>query len=72
MVVIGMSMGMMWTFLYIVVEDVAVAWNPGFAHMKLLQGLMLGSAYFLGEVPFFFLSCKKYDGKVYICLRSLP
>lgn len=55
-VVVGMSMGVVWTFLFIVAEDVAVAWNPDFAHLKLLEGLMVGSTYFLGEVPFFFLS----------------
>ncbi|XP_045603620.1 major facilitator superfamily domain-containing protein 6-like isoform X2 [Procambarus clarkii] len=55
-IVVGLSMGTMWTFLFIIVEDVALAWDPFFPHMKLLQGLMLGAECFLGEVPFLFLS----------------
>ncbi|KAK8754533.1 hypothetical protein OTU49_016634 [Cherax quadricarinatus] len=55
-IVIGLTMGTLWTFLFIIVEDVAVTWNPDFPNMKLLQGLMLGAQCFLGEVPFLFLS----------------
>ncbi|KAK4300980.1 hypothetical protein Pmani_026852 [Petrolisthes manimaculis] len=55
-VVGGLNMGLVWTFLFIVVEDVAVKWDPDFHHQKLLQGLMLGTQCFLGEVPSLFLS----------------
>ncbi|XP_042211650.1 major facilitator superfamily domain-containing protein 6-like [Homarus americanus] len=52
----GSTVGMIWTFLFIMVEDVATAWDPNFAHIKLLQGLMVGTSCFLAEVPFLFLS----------------
>lgn len=46
-------MGMVWTFVLILVEDIA---GPSFTHIKLLQGVMLGVGIFLGEVPSLFLS----------------
>lgn len=49
----GLNMGIVWTFAFIVVEDIA---GPGFSHLKLLQGLMMGVACFLGEVPSLFFS----------------
>ncbi|KAG0699481.1 Major facilitator superfamily domain-containing protein 6 [Chionoecetes opilio] len=52
-VVVGLNMGIVWTFIFIVVEDIA---GPSFSHLKLLQGLMLGVGCFLGEVPTLFLS----------------
>lgn len=52
----GVTMGTQWTFFFIVVENVAVAWDPNFAYIKLLQGLLLGLDCFAGEVPFLFLS----------------
>ncbi|XP_071513531.1 major facilitator superfamily domain-containing protein 6-like isoform X1 [Panulirus ornatus] len=55
-VVVGAVTGVTWTYLFIVAEDVALAWDPGFPHVKLLQGLMVASTTFLGEVPFMVLS----------------
>ncbi|KAK8406872.1 hypothetical protein O3P69_007433 [Scylla paramamosain] len=52
-VVCGLNMGIVWTFIFIVVEDVA---GPAFAHLKLLQGIFMGVGCFLGEVPSLFLS----------------
>lgn len=46
-------MGMVWTFEFILVEDIA---GPSFTHIKLLQGLIMGVGIFLGEVPSLFLS----------------
>ncbi|XP_037799061.1 major facilitator superfamily domain-containing protein 6-like [Penaeus monodon] len=54
--VLGMTMGIQWTFLLIVVEDVANAWDPTFPYIKLLQGLLVGSDCFLGDVPFLYIS----------------
>lgn len=56
--VLGMTMGIQWTFLLIVVEDVANVWDPTFPYIKLLQGLLVGSDCFLGDVPFLYISCK--------------
>ncbi|MPC20694.1 Major facilitator superfamily domain-containing protein 6 [Portunus trituberculatus] len=52
-VVCGLNMGIVWTFIFIVVEDVA---GSAFAHIKLLQGIFMGVGCFLGEVPSLFLS----------------
>lgn len=49
----GINMGIVWTFVFILVEDIA---GPSFAHLKLLQGVMMGVGCFLGEVPSLFLS----------------
>lgn len=49
-------MGVIWTFLYILLEDVAVRWDHTFHHQKLLQGIMLGTECLVGEVPSLFLS----------------
>lgn len=54
--VMGMSLGNLWVFKMMLVEDVALAWNPEFSALKILQGLVLGIETFIGEVPFFFLS----------------
>lgn len=56
--VVGLTLGIQWTFLLIVVEDVAVEWDPNFQYIKLLQGLLVGSDCFLGDVPFLYISCK--------------
>ncbi|XP_066980576.1 major facilitator superfamily domain-containing protein 6-like [Macrobrachium rosenbergii] len=52
----GITMGTQWTFFFIVVEDIAIAWDPSFNFIKLIQGLLLGIECFFGEVPFLFLS----------------
>lgn len=52
-VVGGLNMGMVWTFVFILVEDIA---GTSFTHIKLLQGIMMGVGIFLGEVPSLFLS----------------
>ncbi|XP_063865888.1 major facilitator superfamily domain-containing protein 6-B-like [Scylla paramamosain] len=54
--VMGASLGIVWIFKLMLVEDVALAWNSDFPALKLLQGLVLGIETFGGEVPFFFLS----------------
>lgn len=54
--VMGASLGIVWVFKLMMVEDVALAWNSEFPALKLLQGLVLGIETFIGEVPFFFLS----------------
>lgn len=51
--VCGFNMGNVWTFIFIVMEDVA---GSAFAHMKLLQGIFMGVGCFLGEVPSLFVS----------------
>lgn len=62
--VMGASLGILWIFKLMMVEDVAMEWNPDFQALKLLQGLVLAIENFLGEVPFFFLSggATTYDG----------
>ncbi|XP_063602937.1 uncharacterized protein LOC134778931 [Penaeus indicus] len=55
-VVLGLSCGMIGTFHFLLVEDVAAAWDPGFSHLKLLQGLMLGVQCLVAEVPCLFLT----------------
>ncbi|KAK8387680.1 hypothetical protein O3P69_018289 [Scylla paramamosain] len=54
--VMGASLGIVFIFKLMLVEDVALAWNSDFPALKLLQGLVLGIETFGGEVPFFFLS----------------
>ncbi|CAL4096032.1 unnamed protein product [Meganyctiphanes norvegica] len=55
-IVVGMSQGILWTFLFMLMEDVAVVWDSGFTELNLLQGLVLGTCCFIGEVPAMFLS----------------
>ncbi|XP_045603621.1 major facilitator superfamily domain-containing protein 6 [Procambarus clarkii] len=55
-VVNGVVSGVVMTFQFIVIEEVATAWDPNFPYMKLLQGIIHGVSTFLGEVPFMFLS----------------
>lgn len=50
-------MGMVWTFEFILVEDIA---GTSFTHIKLLQGIIMGVGIFLGEVPSLFLSGECY------------
>ncbi|XP_071528649.1 major facilitator superfamily domain-containing protein 6-B-like isoform X2 [Panulirus ornatus] len=52
----GVSLGMMWVFKLMLVEDVAMAWDPQFSALKILQGLNMAIENFGGEVPFLFLS----------------
>ncbi|XP_064101178.1 major facilitator superfamily domain-containing protein 6-like protein A isoform X2 [Macrobrachium nipponense] len=54
--VISTSLGMLWVFKMLMIEDVALKWNSGFKHLKLLQGLSLSIETFGGEIPFFFFS----------------
>lgn len=54
--VMGASLGIVWVFKLMMVEDVALAWNAEFPALKLLQGLVLLIETIIGEVPFFFLS----------------
>ncbi|XP_064120436.1 major facilitator superfamily domain-containing protein 6-like [Macrobrachium nipponense] len=54
--VMGTSLGLLWVFKLMYIEDVSIAWDPDFANLKLLQGLDIGIETFGGEVPFFFLS----------------
>nr|XP_045602959.1 major facilitator superfamily domain-containing protein 6-like isoform X1 [Procambarus clarkii]XP_045602960.1 major facilitator superfamily domain-containing protein 6-like isoform X1 [Procambarus clarkii]XP_045602961.1 major facilitator superfamily domain-containing protein 6-like isoform X1 [Procambarus clarkii]XP_045602962.1 major facilitator superfamily domain-containing protein 6-like isoform X1 [Procambarus clarkii]XP_045602963.1 major facilitator superfamily domain-containing protein len=55
-VIIGSTCGMLWTFQFLLVEDVALLWDPDFPHLKLLLGLCQGVQCFLAEVPFFFMA----------------
>ncbi|KAG0723938.1 Major facilitator superfamily domain-containing protein 6 [Chionoecetes opilio] len=54
--VMGMSLGIVWVFKLMLVEDVALAWDPEFPALKLLQGMNIAIESFLGEVPFFFIA----------------
>lgn len=54
--VMGTTLGMIWVFRMMMIEDVSMEWNPTFASMKLLIGLTLFIENFGGELPFFFLS----------------
>ncbi|XP_066983128.1 major facilitator superfamily domain-containing protein 6-like isoform X1 [Macrobrachium rosenbergii] len=54
--VISTSLGMLWVFKMLMIEDVALKWNSDFRHLKLLQGLALSIETFGGEIPFFFFS----------------
>ncbi|KAK4326166.1 hypothetical protein Pmani_003290 [Petrolisthes manimaculis] len=54
--IVGMACGLLWTFEFILVEDVAKAWQPDFPHLKLLLGLLMGVQCFLAEVPFLLLA----------------
>ncbi|KAK3856762.1 hypothetical protein Pcinc_036928 [Petrolisthes cinctipes] len=53
---VGMACGLLWTFEFILVEDVAKTWQPNFPHLKLLLGLLMGVQCFLAEVPFLLLA----------------
>ena len=68
--VMGASLGIVWIFKLMLVEDVALAWNSDFPALKLLQGLVLGIETFGGEVPFFFLSGKPRMWSVQIPLKN--
>lgn len=52
----GISLGIVWVFKLMMMEDVSLVWDSEFPALKLLQGLVLGIETFLGEIPFFFLS----------------
>lgn len=52
----GTTLGVVWVFRMMMIEDVSMEWNPNFASMKLLIGLTLFIENFGGELPFFFLS----------------
>lgn len=54
--VVGTTLGIVWMFKLMLVEDVSLAWDTEFPALKLLQGLVMFIENFLGEVPFFFLS----------------
>lgn len=54
--VMGSSLGVLWVFKLMMVEDVALAWDCHFPALKLLQGLVMFMETFVGELPFFFLS----------------
>ncbi|CAL4144071.1 unnamed protein product, partial [Meganyctiphanes norvegica] len=71
--VIGLSFGYVWTFLFLVVEDVANAWEPGFPNLNLLQGLTLSIGCFVGEVPTMFFSGAiiEYVGNVHTFTLTL-
>ncbi|KAK3857331.1 hypothetical protein Pcinc_036420 [Petrolisthes cinctipes] len=56
--VMGTNLGVIWVFRMLMMEDVAMSWNPQFTAMKLLLGLTLFIENFGGELPFFFLSGK--------------
>lgn len=55
-IVVGVSQGVLWTFLFMLMEDVVELYDPNFTNLNLLQGLVLGITCFLGEVPAMFLS----------------
>ena len=54
--VLGTTMGIQWTFLFIFMEDVASAYSAHFAYTKILEGLVVGIDCFFGDVPFFYIS----------------
>ncbi|KAK4323144.1 hypothetical protein Pmani_006144 [Petrolisthes manimaculis] len=56
--VMGTTLGVIWVFRMLMMEDVAMSWDPQFSAMKLLLGLTLFIENFGGELPFFFLSGK--------------
>lgn len=53
---VGVVAGLLWTFEFLLVEDVAKKWDPQFSHLRLLLGLLMGVQCFLAEVPFFVLA----------------
>lgn len=54
--VVGVMVGLLWTFEFILVEDVAIKWDPVFSHLRLLLGMLMGVQCFLAEVPFFMVA----------------
>lgn len=74
--VMGTSLGLLWVFKLMYIEDVSIKWDPEFANLKLLQGLDIGIETFGGDVPFFFLSgmiIKRFGYNVILagCLGTL-
>lgn len=65
--VVGVVSGVIWTFEFILVIDVATEWDQGFSHQRLLLGLLTGVQCFLAEVPFFILRTKRSTFKVRSC-----
>lgn len=51
--VVGVVSGVLWTFEFLLVVEVA---GKGFVHQKLLLGLLMGVQCFLAEAPFFVLA----------------
>lgn len=49
--VVGVLSGVVWTFEFLLVMDVAKQWQQPFPHLRLLQGLLTGVQSFLAEVP---------------------
>ncbi|KAG0727341.1 Major facilitator superfamily domain-containing protein 6 [Chionoecetes opilio] len=54
--VLGVVSGVLWTFEFLLVEDVARQWRHPFVHLRLLLGLLMGVQCFLAEAPFFVLA----------------
>ncbi|XP_043226818.1 major facilitator superfamily domain-containing protein 6-like [Amphibalanus amphitrite] len=55
--VVGTMTGLLWTFFFLHLQDVALAWDcSAFEWISLVSGLTLLVQCFLGEVPFFFIS----------------
>lgn len=58
-IVVGLGTAMVWNFLFWHLEDLAAHGGCDYgAHMKTLQGLVMGIQCFGGELPFFFISGK--------------
>ncbi|CAL4172957.1 unnamed protein product, partial [Meganyctiphanes norvegica] len=53
---VGASQGCIMTFFFMLMEDVALSWDPHFQDINLLQGLTLTIGCFCGEVPSMFFS----------------
>ncbi|CAL4122120.1 unnamed protein product [Meganyctiphanes norvegica] len=69
--VIGMSLGCIATFLLILMEDVAEVWDPKFDDLSLLQGLSTFIGCVVGEAPGMFFSGKVINRLGHIYTFSL-
>ncbi|KAK7070882.1 hypothetical protein SK128_003089 [Halocaridina rubra] len=70
--VMGTSLGLLWVFKLMHIEDVTKSWDPNFPNLRLLLGLDMGIETFGGEVPFFFLSGKKSHYGTVLYVKTCP
>lgn len=55
-IAVGLCTGLLWQFLFWLLEDVAAATCDGSDYIKTLQGLVSAIQTFGGEIPFLFVS----------------
>lgn len=54
--IMGITMGIIWTFEFIYIKDVALQWDPHFSNLNLIFGLIVIIDCLLGETPSLLLS----------------